>query len=134
MESEYLSSLSEDKVLGSRLKRCLRKKALLGVSKSNRSNGKFSQAENCYCLPSCEVGSVSHYASASPSRNAGLQLTFPVDVNLSFPYCPSAQSTHHLSQDREDTKEWIPSSTPPSHQHYGVVLARKRNRPRHSIQ
>jgi len=27
---------------------------------------------SCYCLTApCEVGSVSHYASASPSRNAG---------------------------------------------------------------
>src|ERR1700678_932337 len=52
-----------------------------------------------YCLAApCELGSVFHYASASPSRNAGCLLSFLVDVNLTFPQSPSAQSAYHLSK------------------------------------
>src|ERR1700728_2363162 len=52
-----------------------------------------------YCLAApCEMGSVSHYALVSPSRNAGCLLPFLVDVNLTFPQSPSAQSAYHLSK------------------------------------
>src|ERR1700722_2471326 len=52
-----------------------------------------------YCLAApCEMGSVFHYASVSPSRNAGCLLSFLVDVNLTFPQSPSAQSAYHLSK------------------------------------
>ena len=44
------------------------------------------------------MGSVFHYASVSPSRNAGCLLSFLVDVNLTFPQSPSAQSAYHLSK------------------------------------
>jgi hypothetical protein len=44
------------------------------------------------------MGSVSHYALVSPSRNAGCLLPFLVDVNLTFPQSPSAQSAYHLSK------------------------------------
>jgi hypothetical protein len=52
-----------------------------------------------YCLAApCEMGSVFHYASVSPSRNAGCLLSFLVDVNLAFLQSPSAQSAYHLSK------------------------------------
>ena len=52
-----------------------------------------------YCLAApCELGSVFHYALASPSRKAGCLLSFLVDVNLTFLQSPSAQSAYHLSK------------------------------------
>jgi hypothetical protein len=52
-----------------------------------------------YCLAApCEMGSVFHYASVSPSHNAGCLLSFLVDVNLAFLQSPSAQSAYHLSK------------------------------------
>jgi len=37
-------------------------------------------------------------ASVSPSRASGWLLQFLVGADLTFPHCPSAQSTEHLSQ------------------------------------
>ena len=65
-------------------------------SKTTQINLRWSLS---YCLTApCDVGSISMYASVSPSRTSGCLLTFLVSADLSFPQSPSAQSAHHLSE------------------------------------
>ena len=51
-----------------------------------------------YLTAQCELSSVFHHTSVSPSCDAGCLLPFLVSADLVFPQSPSARSTQRLSE------------------------------------